>query len=284
MTEDSNIDPAEDNTETKTAETEDSENQSEETQSEETQDTSEETSEGKEEQGEVEESDERDLKIQRQAAHIGDLLKAVRKKDEVLKDLQNRLSQLEQPKDALKEPVYDDYENNADFLEAVRKYEREKAKLEVEKEFLKTRQNQENEAINLEKQRIVNQQEKEYIKNENPSYIKSKQLFSDYIGALEVDPYVENAITEQAFRGNIPKIIDYFAGNDGENLGKLSEISKMRPTEAAIEIYKIQQTLTEPQKKEVKQVPKPIQSPKGLSKAKTSKNMSGKELLAWVNS
>jgi len=148
---------------------------------------------------------------------------------------------------------------------------------------------QQGQIAQLEQQKILEQQQS-FQKSEaefravNPSYDDAREEFEQYVGSTEISGVVQEAIISQAHReGNIAEVINYFGANGGERLGELDAIVSMTPVEAAVEIYKIQQSIkSEPTPTKTKaKLPKPHNPIKG-SGAKASKSvakMSPRELV-----
>jgi hypothetical protein len=219
--------------------------------------------------------------IDRKTAALGD---ANRKIQELMQEMQTMRQAQPQDQDE-PEPNIDDFETHADYVDAMANHrakklvqaERDKMQQEVEKAKIVELQQQ--------RERVRVEQEKEYLV-ENPLYEDSKKEFFGFVQAANVNPAVENAIVEQAFDGNVPQLIDYFGANNGENLDKLAEIVKLSPVKAAVEIYKLQQSLATPvnQKKEKPAFKPAAKMPKGKgAPKKTLDDLSGDELLKALN-
>jgi molecular chaperone GrpE (heat shock protein) len=206
---------------------------------------------------------EQEKKAERRQAAYRDLQKAHEKKLQELKKLETQTK----PQEPVNEPKVEDFDTFEDFQKARDEYVAETAKQEAIKEFQNKQLQLEQQKIALERQTLVQQQEQEYL-NVNPNYMASKAEFEQFVKLMDVDPAVERAIVDQTFLGNVPQTIDYFAGNGGENLDKLREISQLSPPQAAVEVYKIQQSLKAPKAEEVKPAPKPAKKPKGGSAPK----------------
>lgn len=224
----------------------------------------------------VREAEAKQKKIDRQTAAYHELQKRLESERQAIQ------AKLEAPKDDA--PNIDDYDTHEDYVNAVAEYKAKQLIKAKEQEFYQKQQQETMQKMQQERAKIALEQEAEYLKI-NPRYEASKNEFDSFVKTLQVDQAVENAIVEAAFIGNVPSIIDYFGGNNGERLDELAEIARKSPAQAAIEIYKIQQKLGKPERKEEKPIPKPVASPKGTGKAsKPVKDMNGKELLKWVNS
>jgi hypothetical protein len=175
-----------------------------------------------------------------------------------------------------KEPSIDQFETHDDYLNAVREYERTNAEKNALEKFQQQQAEQKQQEIQAHRAQIVSKQEAEFMEV-NPDYVEAKNEFSQFVASIKVDTAVENAITEQTFEGNVPQLIEYFGRNGGENLDRLVEISQLSPARAAVEIYKIQQTLKAPEKKQVKPAPAPVTKPKGGGKPR--KNLEDGDVL-----
>lgn len=236
----------------------------------------------------VEEVETAEAKAERLEKELEDKQKYVNRRVAAYKDAQEKLARQTQELEALKasqapepvaEPKIEDFETYDEYMEAVKKHTAEIAKQEAVKEFQSKQVQEQQQQIAQERNAIVTKQEAEYLAD-NPDYHYAKTEFEQYIRTAQVDPTVERAIVEQAFEGNVPQLIDYFGGNNGENIDKLAEISKLPPTRAAVEVYKIQQSLKAPEKPEVKPAPAPVKKPKGGGAPKKDINsMSGDEVL-----
>lgn len=194
-----------------------------------------------------------------------------------LQELQQRLNQ----NAASKEPSVDDFETYEEYDKARTDWVKNEAKREAQQEFINQQHQIEQE--NIMKQRLArrHEQEAEYVKD-NPHYTQSVQEVDAFITQAKIAPDVANAVLSQVYKGDVPKIIDYFGRNYGENLGELEKISQMSAPDAAIEVYKLQQKLaTEtPVKREEKPLPKPVSKQKGAGGVRKDVNrMSGEELL-----
>lgn len=196
-------------------------------------------------------------KIDRQTAAYTALQKTHQQRQQEFEAIQSKI-QTEAPQ----EPKIDDFETFEDFDKARVDFISKQAEQTAQKKLIEQQQEQQKAALAQERTRLVAEQESEFLAS-NPNYAASKQEFNSFIGSMNVNPATENAIVEQSFKGNVPQIIDYFGANNGENIGKLQEISQMNAIDAAIEIYKIQQSLKAPALKENKPLPKPLNKPKG---------------------
>lgn len=205
-------------------------------------------------------------KIDRQTA-------AYRAQQRKIAELQEQITESNPPQQAadLKEPNIDDFDEYSEY---------EKAK----EEFLTKRVEREIKAKMLQEQYLAKRQvqEAEYIKV-NPLYSQSAKEVNDFLPTLNAPAAVQEAVLEAVYEGNVPQLIDYFGANSGERLNELERIVQLTPAKAAIEIYKIQQGLKAPAKKEIKPAPAPIEKVKGTNKgSKSLTQMSSKELVQWA--
>lgn len=199
----------------------------------------------------------KDTLIKRQRASLASTSEAYQRELARLRELE---ASVQKQEEALPNP--DDFDTNEEYVKALAK---EEAKRIVEQERIEASRMQaqmQAQKMAMERTRIANEQEAEYVRV-NPSYAQAKELFGEFVTSSNIPKEVEAAIVEQAFEGNIPKLIDYFAGDDGARLSELERISSLPPMKAVIEIYKIQQKLVSaPSKTETKQAPKPVNVPK----------------------
>ena len=214
-------------------------------------------------------------KIDRQTAAYKALQDKYQREMQEFQAMQKKL----QPEQEVKEPDIDDFDTHEDYLNAVRKHEREQGMKEAQNKLIQDQQKQKAEQFQRERMAIADKQTQEYLAI-NPKYEQSREEFMTFVSTLNVSPEVESAITDQAFETNVAQVIDYFAGNGGENLDKLEQISRLPAHKAAVEIYKIQQKLGVPEKKEIKTPPKPVNSPSSNAKGKKSlDDLDPKEML-----
>tara|TARA_R110002020_G_scaffold91693_2_gene222618 strand:+ start:959 stop:1825 length:867 start_codon:yes stop_codon:yes gene_type:complete len=201
--------------------------------------------------------------IDRKTAAYSSLQKAHVKQMQELRDAQAML-QAQEPK---QEPSIEDFDNFEAYDKARVDFITEQAEKTAQEKILKLQQKAEMRAASQSRAKLAQEQEAAYLQV-NPSYNASKVEFESFIGTAQVRPEVERAIVNQAFKDNVPQIVDFFGANNGANLGKLQDIVSMTPEEAAVEIYKIQQELKAPEKKQTKPVAKPLNKPKGGGKPK----------------
>ena len=234
-------------------------------------------------------------KISAQRKHIASLQKAQQERDAKLRELESQ-QRTETPEP--EKPQLDQYDSYEDYEKATEEYVDKLAEFRAKDKYQKEQQEQlvrEAQEARLkteaERSRQYESQKKTFLEVA-PDYVDSEAEFNDYIQTAmqKTDPYVQDAIVTQAYRNeevSAPELIHYFGANNGANLDELEAISQLRPTEAAVEIYKIQQKLkSHPKKREkVEALPKPPSSVKGSSsKSKSLSSMSGKELLKWASS
>lgn len=184
-------------------------------------------------------------------------------------ELQEQIGKMNQPQQAndLKEPNIDDFESYSEYEKAKEDFVTKKVEREFKAKMLQEQYHAEQQKALQDKMAKRQTQEAEYIKV-NPAYSQSAKEVSEYLPTLNAPAAVQEAVLEAVYEGNVPATIDYFGSNDGERLEELARISQLTPAKAAIEIYKIQQGLKAPVKKEVKPAPAPIQKIKGTSAPK----------------
>lgn len=202
-------------------------------------------------------------KIDRQTAAFSAQQKKMQEQAKQIAEFQAKLAGQE----PAKEPVIDDYDTAEEFWEAKAQHKAEQLMADKQKEFAEMQKQQAQQALMNERLAMRQSQEAEYLQI-NPSYNSSVKEVDTFIQTLDVKPEVAEAFLTQMYKGNVPQVIDYFGANSGENLGELQTISQMTPVEAAVEVYKLQEKLKAPKKKETKAAPKPVSSPKGGGKAK----------------
>lgn len=189
----------------------------------------------------------------------------------VQRTLQQRTQEYEQKlasyqaKPEEKEPSLEDFDSLDEFHKARDEYVAKKARNEYEKEIAQKQMAEAQAKLLQEREAIRTKQEAEYLEI-NPTYENSKAEVAAFLQISNASEAVAKAIEAQAFKGNVPALIDYFGANNGENLGELQEILRMSPVEAAVEIYKVQQKIGTPKKKEEKPAPKPVKSLAGSGK------------------
>jgi len=165
-----------------------------------------------------------------------------------------------------KEPVIDDFETHEEYVDALVKY---RSKAEVQKQQQERLLHEEqirDEQVNTERLQLRTSQETEFIVD-NPMYKAAANEVDIYVKELgnTAPGTTQEAVIAQLYRGNVPQVINYFGANNGENLSELGDLSRLSPPEAAVEIYKIQQKLGAPTKKETKPSPTPVKVEKGSS-------------------
>lgn len=180
-----------------------------------------------------------------------------------LQELEANQTEIAQQKPA-EEPKIEDFDTHAEYVDAVAEHKAKSMLKERQQKQLLDQQKAEATKIAQERENIREEQESEYIL-ENPHYEASKEEFASFVEAGGISPQVEQAFVYQAFKGNVPEIIDYFGSNNGERMEELEAISKMHPIEAAVEVYKIQNGLskTPKVKEDKKPAAKPLKKVKG---------------------
>lgn len=184
-------------------------------------------------------------------------------------ELQEQIAKINQQPQAegSKKPEPDDYPSWAEYEKAKEDYIKSEAEREIKSKILQEQYQAEQQKAVQDRLAKRQAQEAEYVKI-NPAYSQSAKEVNDYLPTLNAPAAVQEAVLEAVYEGNVPQIIDYFGANNGERLDELARISQLTPAKAAIEIYKIQQSLKAPVKKEVKPAPAPIQKVKGTSAPK----------------
>lgn len=201
--------------------------------------------------------------IDRKTAAFHDMQRAHDRKMQELKALEAKVQT-----DAPQEPKIDDFDTFEEFDKARVNFINEQAKQSVQKEFLEQQKQVQAQQQMQARMDLRATQEAEYIQS-NPNYRASVAELDGFFKTAQISDGVGEAVLDVVYEGNVPQIIDYFGRNNGENLDKLAQIARMSPVKAAIEVYKIQQSLTAPASKERKQPPKPLNKPKGGGKPKT---------------
>jgi len=214
-------------------------------------------------------------KIARQKAANSSLLKKI----EELKAAQVAPQQAQEDTP----PQAEDFETYDDYNNAFIKHEAEKLAQQRINDFQNDQIKKLEHQKNVEDQRAFLKNEAEY-REKNPNYDYSREEFQQFLTSTEIKPDVEVAIYSQAKReGNVAEIINYFGENGGERLSELEGIIALSPVEAAVEIYKIQQALSNaPKATKVKQkLPEPQRPVKGggARGSKPVTKMSPRELL-----
>jgi DNA repair exonuclease SbcCD ATPase subunit len=214
-------------------------------------------------------------KIERQSAanrSLNERYEAQRQEHEKL------LQTIEQQKPNV-EPKIDDYETHEEYSNARDDFIRKDAIAVAQSELMAQQQQIQRQQLEAQRTTLRQTQEAEYL-DVNPMYKAASAEVNTYInGLVDIPLETVDAFAEQLYQGNVPEVIDYFGANNGENLDELGKIARMSPSMAAVEVYKIQQKLVAPVKKESKPLPKPLKTIKGTSKSgKNPLDMSLEEL------
>lgn len=221
-------------------------------------------------------------KIMAQRKAYTALQKAAQEKDQKLQEFLSKNETENEPQ----KPVVDDFDTYEEYQKAQDAYVDELAEFKAKKAVVQERQNlleQERQAAFLKVQAERNSQyekEKGAFVIDNPDFAHAEEEFNVFVQDAQqtTDPRVQDAVVEQAYAGgNVPALINYFGSNNGERLSELSEISKLSPARAAVEIYKIQQKLKAINPVTKKESPKPPKTVKG--KTTTSKDLSKGDVL-----
>lgn len=210
---------------------------------------------------------ERDLKgkqkaIDRKTAAYSDLQRAHERTLERLRELEQAIPQQKQEA----EPQLEQFETYDDYIKARDEYVEKRAISRAREQALREQAQAEVQRIAAERQAIVNKQEQEYLRI-NPKYVEAKQEMADFVQRVRVKPEVEAAVTEVALKGDVPRLIDYYFGNGGENVEEFERLVQMSPYEAAIEVYKVQSKLSQGTTKQVQTAPKPVRAPQAAASA-----------------
>lgn len=228
-------------------------------------------------------------KTERQKAAYTAVQRKLQEQADKLKELEAKAPQ----QDELKPPNWDDYDDHEKFNDALADYkaelklrERDKERLEQEKKDAQVKMQAELAELGRQRTAAYEGMKSSFIE-EVPEYENSEKEFAEWSQTVQVPQEVQNAVVNQLYReDNVPAVIHYFFANGGENSDQLEEISKMSPTEAAVEIYKIQAKLkASPARKKEAEKPTPPKTVKGSGTGKkTLSQMNSKELMKWANS
>lgn len=202
-------------------------------------------------------NEQRQKKIDRQTASYNAIQKTLQERTQELEALRQQV-QTEAPQ----EPKIDDFETFEEFDKARVDFINKQAEQTAQEKLLQQQQQMQAQQQLQARMDLRAAQEADYIKD-NPHYRTSVSELDTFFKTAQINDGVAEAVLDVVYDGNVPQIIDYFGKNNGENLDKLAEIARMTPVKAAIETYKIQQSLTTPVSKEETQPPKPVNKPKG---------------------
>lgn len=195
--------------------------------------------------------------------------KALSEADRERAELRQRIQEFEAKQSEVKQdqrPKEEDFETWDEFKAADEKYIRNQTRLEVQRELLQSQYQAEQARTEQERKQKFDREIAEFSVV-NPDFKEAAQEFDAYAKSAKIQPDVMSAIVETAHEGNVALLINYFGENGGARLDELDEISKMSPTKAAVEIYKIQQKLTRPMaQKKQEPLPKPPERAKGSGK------------------
>ena len=200
--------------------------------------------------------------IDRKTAAYHDMQRAHDSKLQEFKALEEKF-QIEAPQ----EPTIDDFDTFEDFDKARVEFINQQAERNAQEKFLQHQKQVQAQQKMQARMELRSAQEADYIKD-NPNYRSSVSELESFFKTAQVGDGVAEAVLDVIYDGNVPQIIDYFGSNNGENLDKLASITRMSPVKAAIETYKIQQSLTAPAPKEKKKLPKPLNKKSGGGKLK----------------
>lgn len=207
---------------------------------------------------------------------------ALTQSNDKIQELQSQLAGL-QVQQAPVQPNIEEFETHEDYVEALSEFKAE-ARFQTKKQ--EDLLNQQQQALNQRNE----QQQSAFLKDEqvyrqaNPNYDRAKTEVQDFMRLNPVGGPTGDAIYEQASNeGGLAEIINYFGDDGGERLPELDRIANLSPVQAAVEIYKIQQSIKAVTPVKEKSLPKPLKTIKGTSKGgpkELSTDMSGKEILA----
>ena len=210
--------------------------------------------------------------IDRKTAAYHDMQRAYDKRKQELQALQEQV----QAQEPVEEPKIDNYETHEEYVEALAEFRADQKVKQKQQDFIEQQSKMAEVQKNQSRLQKRANEEAEYIKD-NPHYQQSADEVDAFLKTFEIRDDVGNAVLDIIYNGNVPQVIDYFGSNNGENLHKLKDISQLTPVEAAVEIYKIQQSLKAPAPKEIKPPPKPVNKPKGGGKP--SKDLASGDVL-----
>jgi hypothetical protein len=195
-------------------------------------------------------------------------------------ELQAQLNAIQSAQVESKEPSIDDFDTHDEYVDAVADFRADQRVKQAHEKLLKEQQQTLADNQAREQQQIFMKQEQEY-RAVNPKYDESKAELQAHMQTINANNATMDAIYEQASReGGLPEVVDFFGEDGGVNLNEFDRISALSPTEAAVEVYKIQQKLKTVTPEKTKPLPKPIKDIKGKSKGKKDiSQMTGKELL-----
>ena len=192
---------------------------------------------------------------------------------------EKRQAEAVKPVEALNaEPNENNYETYDEYEAARVTYFKSQGRNEALKESYEQNAKQQQAIKDMEFQKV-----EQTYRQSNPVYDDAKAEVINHYAIAPVPEAVGSAISEIAERGNgLPELINYFGENGGERLGELEIISRMSPVEAAVEVYKIQKSLSaEPAKAKPTPKPAPIKRVKGSGTINKglNENSSGDDVL-----
>lgn len=190
-------------------------------------------------------------------------------------ELRTRLSQPQQATQQKPlnngEPKETDFNNYAEYMRAVQKYDLQQEFAVRDNKQQITQQSVQEQAWVAQREQAVAAKAQEFAK-ENPEVIALVEEYGDVID--ELPSAIQRAFLEA---DNAPLAFYNLAKE-----GKLEELASMSPARAAMEIGRAQ---TQAPKKTATRAPTPMTPAKGTAAGgKSLERMSGDELLNWVNS
>lgn len=205
-------------------------------------------------------ADKLEKKLASENAKIGRQRAALSQLQKEKQELAQRQAEIKPVDSSTNEPNENNYETYDEYEAARVTYFREQGRNEALKESQEQNAKQQAAIKDMEFQ-----QAEQTYRQSNPVYDDAKAEVINHYAVAPVPEAVGSAISDIAERGNgLPELINYFGENGGERLGELEIISRLSPVEAAVEVYKIQQSLSaEPAKAKPAPKPAPIKRVKG---------------------
>lgn len=205
-------------------------------------------------------ADKLEKKLASENAKIGRQRAALSQLQKEKQELAQRQAETKPVDSSTNEPNENNYETYDEYEAARVTYFREQGRNEALKESQEQNAKQQAAIKDMEFQ-----QAEQTYRQSNPVYDDAKAEVINHYAVAPVPEAVGSAISDIAERGNgLPELINYFGENGGERLGELEIISRLSPVEAAVEVYKIQQSLSaEPAKAKPAPKPAPIKRVKG---------------------
>jgi hypothetical protein len=201
-----------------------------------------------------------------------------------IQELNAKLAELNKV-EAPTEPSIDDFETHDDYVNALADFRADQVVQERQSKMLAEQQQREVEARATEQKKVFDQQETVY-RDANPDYDRSKTELADHLQNNPSSMQMQNVIYDAAeLSGNVPALIDYFGKDNGANLPEWDRVASLPPLEAAYEVFKIANGLSDAPKPNTnkKPLPKPLKKTGGTSKSKATLNdMSETDFKKWL--